>query len=455
MATARFDDGSGLVPDGATPDIGRVIVVGAGIAGLAAANALVHGGVEVVVVEARDRIGGRLHTVDLGGSAVDLGGSWIHTPEGNPMTALADLLEVSTTPVNPFEAAVHVDASGARRPLDPMFPFLEGFAGWLEMSRGSLPGDASLAEATDRFLDEHGPADPDERAWTRRVIGLAQSSDSAWPSEDVSAAAYPPNTLSYGGDELGVFPDGGYRRIIDGLAEGLVVRLESSVVSIERSAAGVGVRLLDGETLDGSHAVVTLPLGVLKADRDLIADLPPARVAAVERLDMGQFEKVVVRFDQPVWDEPMPHGFLVADVGSGVWTFILRTDVFSGAPIVYAFAIGQAAVRARALDLGTAADEVMDILAVTTGRAPPTPTHAVMSSWGTDPSSRGAYVCLPIGATHGDLEELGRPVDGRLLFAGEATGSARAGYADGALSTGIREAKRLLGVPDVVLGRLA
>jgi monoamine oxidase len=70
----------------------------------------------------------------------------------------------------------------------------------------------------------------------------------------------------------------------------------------------------------------------------------------------------------------------------------------------------------------------------------------------TDPHSRGSYAYIPIGASRRDLEALGEPIGGRLLFAGEATSSARAGFVDGAMTTGIREAKRLLGAPDLVLG---
>src|SRR6266566_9316771 len=84
-----FDDGRADVPVGAAEPVERVVVVGAGIAGLTVANALAHGGADCVVVEARDRIGGRLHTVDRAGSPADLGGSWIHTPVGNPMRAFA------------------------------------------------------------------------------------------------------------------------------------------------------------------------------------------------------------------------------------------------------------------------------------------------------------------------------------------------------------------------------
>src|SRR6516162_7191562 len=89
LTAEGFGDGRTDVPAGAAERIERVVVVGAGIAGLTVANALVHGGVDCVVLEARDRIGGRLHTVDLAGSPVDLGGSWIHTPVGNPMRTFA------------------------------------------------------------------------------------------------------------------------------------------------------------------------------------------------------------------------------------------------------------------------------------------------------------------------------------------------------------------------------
>jgi len=80
VAAEDFDDGRTDVPGGVAAPVERVLVVGAGVAGLTAANALTHAGVECVVLEARDRIGGRLHTVDVGGSPVDLGGSWAADP---------------------------------------------------------------------------------------------------------------------------------------------------------------------------------------------------------------------------------------------------------------------------------------------------------------------------------------------------------------------------------------
>src|SRR6185437_6163607 len=101
LSSEGFDDERTDVPVGAAEPVERVVVIGAGIAGLTAANALTHAGVECAVLEARDRIGGRLHTADLGGSPVDLGGSWIHMPDGNPMTAFARLAGVTCGSADP------------------------------------------------------------------------------------------------------------------------------------------------------------------------------------------------------------------------------------------------------------------------------------------------------------------------------------------------------------------
>ena len=90
MDAGCYDGGNPGIPGDITGTVRRVVVVGAGIAGLATANALIHAGVECVVLEARDRVGGRLHTVDVAGWPVDMGGSLIHFPAGNPLSALAD-----------------------------------------------------------------------------------------------------------------------------------------------------------------------------------------------------------------------------------------------------------------------------------------------------------------------------------------------------------------------------
>ena len=93
-------------------------------------------------------------------------------------------------------------------------------------------------------------------------------------------------------------------------------------------------------------------------------------------------------------------------------------------------------------------------LAAALGEPCPEPTAFAVTGWSEDPYTGGAYTHVTPGASNADLDLLGTPVAGRLLFAGEHTQSARLGYADGAMTSGIREGKRLLGTSSVTLGRI-
>ena len=158
-----FDDGRADVPVGAAEPVERVVVVGAGIAGLTVANALAHGGVECVVVEARDRIGGRLHTVDLAGSPVDLGGSWIHTPVGNPMRAFAQQAGVPCRSANPLPELAGFDCGEGRRlsaaEVEASLSMqLEGFPEAVGRLLAELGPDASAADGIEAFVAGSGLA---------------------------------------------------------------------------------------------------------------------------------------------------------------------------------------------------------------------------------------------------------------------------------------------------------
>ena len=99
-----------------------------------------------------------------------------------------------------------------------------------------------------------------------------------------------------------------------------------------------------------------------------------------------------------------------------------------------------------------AARWALDLLGKATGSPCPEPSAVAVTSWWTDPFSLGAYTHIPPDAHPDDADDLARPAHGRLMFAGEHTQSARLGYADGAFTSGIREAKRLLGQPSIRLG---
>ena len=164
MPTTRaFDDGSPGIPAPLPGETERVIVVGAGIAGLTVANALTTAGVDCVVVEARDRIGGRLHTVEVDGHVADLGGAWIHHPDGNVLT---DWVQYASVPwiVDPTGRQFTGADLGEHRRLTSEELADVGYAVFEPVTQRVLADEAagrpdrSVAEAVDDYLAEDTPS---------------------------------------------------------------------------------------------------------------------------------------------------------------------------------------------------------------------------------------------------------------------------------------------------------
>src|SRR6478672_5480596 len=250
LTAESFDDGRTDVPSGVAGPVERVVVVGAGIAGLTVANALTHGGVECVVLEARDRTGGRLHTVDLSGSPVDLGGSWIHMPGGaNPMRAFARQAGVLCRSADPVpEMAVfdcgedrRLPAAEAEATLDL---YLEAFPEAAVRLAAELGPDASAADGIEAFVAAAVLAPGPERRARQTLYGAveAESADLA----ERQSLRWMWNEIEYEGNYFGDVPDGGYRRLVDAMAAGADVRLGVEVTEVALSAEGVRLRCADG-----------------------------------------------------------------------------------------------------------------------------------------------------------------------------------------------------------------
>ena len=274
----------------------RVLVVGAGIAGLAAARRLADEGFDVTVLEARGRVGGRIRTDRSLGAAFDLGASWIHGIEGNPITALAEDAE-SETIATDYDSLVLLDAEGGEVSDDDA---VAAEREWLRLSDGleELSADADTESSVADGLEELGAAVDDLDSTTRWYLDSYVVADYAADPGELSLAAYAQDG-EFEGDDV-QFPDG-YSRIPEFLARGLDVRLRHRVTLIEHGRDGVTVTT-DRERFHAARAIVTLPLGVLQ-NEDIKFDppLPDAKLGAIERLGMGLIDKVVVAFDEPFW----------------------------------------------------------------------------------------------------------------------------------------------------------
>ncbi|WBG66315.1 flavin monoamine oxidase family protein [Pseudomonas citronellolis] len=285
MTHGAWDDGLRAAELALRAGARRVIVIGAGCAGLAAARRLREQGVDCVVLEARERIGGRTHSIRLGDASVDVGAAWLQQFADNALAreALAlDLALVETDFGQPLAAA-----------SDGPLPDID--AAWQALRNG-LDRQLPLAEAVERYL-----ADLD--AAQARATGFAIDANL------VLEACLPLAQLSVDAlDEEGVgngdrFLPGGYGQLIAHLAQGLDIRLGQLVTHIDWS--GEQVRVNDER---GDFCICSVPLGVLKTLRFTPA-LPAAQQDALAHLGMGRLEKVVLQFEQRWWPRS-PSGYL-------------------------------------------------------------------------------------------------------------------------------------------------
>ena len=245
--------------------------------------------------------------------------------------------------------------------------------------------------------------------------------------------------------------------MVDAMAAGLDVRPDCPVARVDLEEHGVVLTSTNGKTETGSHAVVTVPLGVLKSGLPSFAPpLPADRVEAVCRLGFGSYEKVALKFGEAFWrGAGWSHLVLFPPEADEPASWVFDLDAFSGDPILVCHTFHSATHHLVGASMAVAARRVTDLLSRALGAACPEPVAVAVTGWANDPYTLGAYTHVPPGSSNADIDLLGTPVGGRLFFAGEHTQSARLGYADGAMTSGIREAKRVLGTPTVELGRLA
>jgi monoamine oxidase len=461
-ATQEYDDGNTEVPPGAAGDPERVLIVGAGWAGLAAANALRNAGVRCTVLEGRHRIGGRARTVDVGGSPVDLGCSWIHEPVGNPMATFADQAGIAQ-----LNADIEADAARFRffdefsRSEVPTADALASFVHLVNFEEqepdlsAELGPDASARDGAALYLDQQGLTG-DARRRTEFLLRVVLQQTDAIDWRKLSFAYTANYDPVYTGVGEGNFPEGGYIGLIRAMAGDTDVRLGQWVRRIERRADGVEVIAHDRRTgrrrtFRGSHVIVTLPLGVLQhGDVEFAPDLPASKRRAIRAPFAGQFEKVALTFSEPFWEDDLKtHMLFLSERLPMEFPLWIDLQRIAGLPTLVAFCSAHFARDTYRLP----ADQIL-ALALTAlermlGRQLPALVGSKLTRWQRDPFTRGAYTSIPLGATLDACDELARPLGGRVLFAGEASSRARIGYADGAMSTGIREAKRLLRVPAV------
>jgi monoamine oxidase len=408
-----------------------VLIVGAGAAGLAAARECQRLGRRFILVEARDRIGGRVFTDTSLGQSFDAGARYIHWAERNPWARVASDLGVATSADISSPSGFRFYASGKPVPEADRSLRRQAFA---ELSRllddpATVPDISLTDEVAARGL-----------AFTDAAGGLARMALGEEP-ERVSARDY---ARLWSGADL-VVP-GGYGRLVQAYGAGLPVRLSSPVQAIRWNGPGIAAETSAG-TLRAKATIITVPPTVLASGAiRFLPDLPATTRDALAGLGAGALTKVGMKFDGARFDVPADSDIFEMEAPGQTFDFECWTF---GRDIVVANFGGDHARRVTADGDAAAIAATLDAFVRVVGSsARKSFTGGSVHAWHRDPLSLGCYShCLP---GHADARaKLAEPVANRIFFAGEATGGEDFGgamTAGGAFLAGQAAARRVAGL---------
>jgi monoamine oxidase len=431
------------------------IVVGAGVSGLTAARLLSGAGRRVVVLEARDRVGGRVWTDRRDGRVTDMGASWIHGITDSAVHAAADAagLAMVEFTVGGYQVdgrpIAYYGPDGARLSDAETLAFAADVhavdAALLPAIEASSMTD-SYREVTETALADQGWDDERTERVREYLQHRTEEQYGAW-IEDLAAHGLDDDVTD--GDEV-VFPDG-YDRLPENLGRGLDVRLEHVVTRVEWSPDGVVVTT-DRGPFTAATAIVTVPVGVLQSEDFVVSPpLPESHAAALGRLRMNAFEKVVLRFPTAFWERDV---YAIRQLGpdGARWHSWYDLTRLHGEPTLLTFAAGPAAREIRGWDESRVVESVLAQLRRLYGERVEDPTSVRISAWQDDPFAGGSYAYMTVGSTTADHDDLATPIGGVLHLAGEATWTDDPATVTAALHSGHRAAENVLGHPVPISG---
>ena len=437
----------------------RVLVVGAGFAGLSAARALRQSGVQVIVLEARDRPGGRVLTDHSLGFPIDLGPSWLHGGPNNPLKAVADGAGIATRATD--YANFRFASASSNRPNPNTPAELLGFADKLSVAMRSLSlwaelrayaassfatlSVADIFAAAVRRVEAHADAiDPGVIALQRWVL----ESNLAAPLEAVGAGALLDESDT--GEGVDTMPPddryvvAGMDSLISILALDLDIRYGETVRAVDWRPGAVTIDSSNGQWTADS-VVLTLPLGVLASGTVHFSPaLPASFTLPLSRLRMGLLNKVCLVFPRAFWDESADFLTFYSDPPPlyYAWLNLMR---YRGVPALMGFTSGLSALKVETMSDAEIVDYVMRRIRAARGAGIPDPVAIRSSHWASDPLARGAYSYVGLGGAGDDRERLTVPIEATLYFAGEALHRDDPASVHGAWWSGLHAAQRILG----------
>ncbi|XP_073012746.1 polyamine oxidase 5-like isoform X1 [Typha latifolia] len=426
-----------------------VIVIGGGISGVAAARALHNASIKVTLLESRDRLGGRVHTDYSFGCPIDMGASWLHGAcNENSLAPLIRCLGLklyrtsgdnSVLYDHDLESYALFDKDGHQVPQQLVIEVGEIFERILKETvkiRDEHANDMSLLEAISIVLDRH--PNLRQEGLQYEVLQWYICRMEAWFAADVDTISlknWDQEHVLSGGHGLMVQ---GYDPVIKALAKDLDIRLNHRVIKILQRHNKVIVTVEDGTNIVADAAIVTVPLGVLKANLiKFEPELPEWKASAISDMGVGYENKIALRFSTVYWPNVEVLG--IAAPKSDACGYFLNLHKATGHPVLVYMAAGRFAYDIEKLS----DEETVNLVMLQLKKMLPDATDPIqylVSRWGTDPNSLGSYSCDLVGKPADTYERFCAPVD-NLYFAGEAASIDHSGSVHGAYSSGIAAAE--------------
>lgn len=419
--------------DGQKTNSKTVIVVGAGISGLAAAKKLKENGFNVIVLEAQSKVGGRLKTIRSLGVAFDEGASWIHGTAGNPITSLAQQAGMNTA-FTDDESILAYDIGGVLHSDSNFSDTEDKFYTVLE----TLKNNGSSTKSFETVFNELYPTFCNDRLW-KFFLSTYLTFDTG-DLNMLSSLLYNEGE-EFGGEER--ISVNGYDTIPSYLAIGLNVQLNQKVTKIDYSNTKILVSH-NGTVTEADYVLVTVPLGVLKANKiDFVPSLPNTKQNAIQKVGVNCVNKFLLTWETAFWDDEQ-YICYTPDIKDKFNYFV---NVKKYQPTVNALMTFAYADKARQTENMTdqqIIEEIMTHLRDIYGNNIPYPKNILRTKWQTNEYSYGSYSYTAVGTEMRHFDDLAEEIDDKIFFAGEHTEIDYFSTAHGAYLSGIREADKII-----------
>ena len=417
------------------PNGKTVLIIGAGISGLAAAKKLKDKGFTVIVLEAQEKIGGRLRTDRSMGIAFDEGASWIHGPNGNPITNLASQAGANTYLTDDDNLEVYDNNGNAYSDT-----YLDSQYTQFENALNAVRNVGTKLQSFQTIFNSLYTTQANNRLW-KYMLSAYLEFDTGGDISKLSSKYFYDDEAFSGKDVIVI---NGYDKLANLLGQGLDIRLNSRVSEIIYNATKSLVKV-NGNSIDADYVIVSVPLGVLKNNSIAFQpSLPATKVAAIQNVQMGNVNKFLFIWDTPFWDTNIQYIGYTPETKGKFNYFMNMLKFLPTTNGLMTFAFGDYATVTETMTDAQIISEVMAQLKTIYGNSIPNPTNILRTKWGQNINTFGAYTFATNGTTSADFDTMASEINNKLFFAGEHTERNYRGTVHGAYLSGIREADKII-----------